>query len=308
MTCTKPPGLHSQLDNGFLTAAYDCGVEGTIRSLDFASCGRVILKEPLVRKLMSFPGHDLTGKVATNPRDWVRAIRSDYVAARFKAVGLERPRVRLLDGVSIAEAHNDLNKGRLVTAAVWYGTLNRRAPRKSGSSTFNDNHAVSALVRNPDKEAGDSGLKLYDPLHDGRIVDSHRYPVGPVVLPWAVFRKMCGDVRVRTRNAQGQVVSERRLGWGLFLGITIARAKPLGGGGNGDGTDPGPTPTPETPEQVIARLTQELEKERAAHKTNLQFLLESVEDLNDTFTEKIDDLRDELQDDIDMIEAEGGEG
>lgn len=271
--CDARLGLHTQLDNGRPTASYDCGVEGTIRSIDYASCGQVILEEPLVRKLM---GRE--GKVATNPPDWKRAIESDEVAERFKNLGLHRPRARLLSGTPIDEALGDLRKGRLVTGAVWYGTLNLLAPHKSGSRTFSDNHCVSVLGLSRGR------TKLYDSLDDGRTVAGHRYPKGPVTIPWTVFGRMCADVRIRTRDANGRILTQHRLGAGRFLGITVARAKPFGS------TDD-PTPPPPSPEDVIARLTQELADAKAAHLADLEEALATALDLVDQLEDAITEVQ-----------------
>jgi hypothetical protein len=248
MTCSVPPINHTQLDNGKATKAYDCGVEKTRDAIVFASCGKVDVDETKLRELMGLPG-----KQPTNPRDWKRAIESDFVAAKFKSKGLRAPKARLLDGVDVAIAREDLDVGRFLVGAGWYGTLNTLAPRKSGSRTFGDNHAFGVFGKVTNERT-----REYDPLADGRnvVVDGDRieYPEGPQRILWRTLRRVFGDVRIRTRNAQGVVIAERKLGAGLFLGISIARAKPIAD----DPELPEPTPEPIDWRVVLADLEDDL--------------------------------------------------
>jgi hypothetical protein len=221
----KPPRIHTQLDNGEPTAAWDCGVEGIIRSLDFASCGRIQLDEKVARVRAGKPG-----KVPTNPADWKRAIEHPDTARQFKAIGLHAPRAQLLDGADVAIAEQGLRDDKMLTAAAWYGTINTLQPNKSASLTFSDNHAIGFL----ELRTNPSGRQLtveYDPLADGRkrAVAGHlvEYPDGPQTFPWTVAVAAFGNVRVRTRDANGTITSQHRLGNRRVLGILVKRSEPM---------------------------------------------------------------------------------
>lgn len=237
--CTRRPANNTQLDSGEPTRAFDCGVEKTRDALDYASCGRIDVNETKLRELMGKPG-----KRPTDPRDWKKAIESDFVAAKFKAKGLHAPKARLLDGVDVAIARADLDDGRFLIGAGWYATLNDLAPNKSASRTFGDNHAFGVFGRVSNDRTNEN-----DPLADGRPDGAGgRYPKGTQRIRWDVLRAIFGDVRLRTRDATGRIISERKLGRGKFLGISIARSKPL----DDTGTTPDPTPAIDWPAELAA--------------------------------------------------------
>lgn len=241
--CKRRPDNHTQLDNGEPTRAFDCGVEKTKDAIDFASCGTVNVSTSKIRELMGLPG-----RKPTNPRDWKRAIESDFVAAKFRSKGLRPPKARLLDGVEISIARADLEDGRFLIGAGWYATLRALAPNKAASDEFGDNHAFGAFGAISNDRTNEN-----DPLADGRPrPGGGRYPEGTQRIRWDVLRIVFGDVRLRTRDAAGRILTERKLGRGKFLGVSVARSKPLATPEPGPDPEPEPTPVVDWPAELAA--------------------------------------------------------
>jgi hypothetical protein len=299
MTCGITDGERNftQLNNGLPTAEYDCGVETTKGLIYFASCGQVTVGETRIRKLMG-----AEGKVATNPIDWKTAIESPEVAALFAKVGLKPPKARYLSGVDISLAETELKAGKMLGAAIWYGTLNVVRPILSGSRSFGDNHAVR-LYRF-EEAGGHNETDYLDPLRDGRFYriagQPIRYPKGRTRIPWWLVAKLCADVRIRTRDANGNIIEQHRLGDGKFFGISVARAKALV-------VTPPPDPQPEPEPEPPVDPCQEIKDQLATVTQQRDDALAEVDRVNQQAIDILIGIRDQAEAGIDSFNPAGGE-
>lgn len=156
------PDHQAQL-TGRPTESVDCGVIGTSVAVDGATKGA---KVPGVQGLRRRMGLKPKKPSPTNPYLWERAIESFDTAPEL-AGKYERLTGTRLSGGSWSQLDDHIEAGKLAIAAVDYGTLRRAAPRKTGSESFDDLHAI-VLGGEKDRQNGGVSWRDADSLNDGR--------------------------------------------------------------------------------------------------------------------------------------------
>lgn len=269
-----------QLVAGVPTAGSDCGVRTTRRALAWASCDRVRVPVAVLRQRMGKPAG------ATNPGDWLRAIEHPDTKRQFRQAGLHPPKARLrgvnastglIHGSPVRTALNALGNGKMICVAEGYAPW--RGTKWQGSFTFGnsyrDDHAVSYVGITG--QVGGRESTRYDSLADGRAPG---IATGPNVVPWHIVTEAMGVLELSPRDA-----TKDPLGHGLWAGLVIDRAEPLGAHDGGDGGDVDPTPDP-TCEDKLAKLQADYDALEADHER----LTDAVADAQDTLADVITDL------------------
>ena len=251
---TGPFKLERQLD-GSATEAYDCGVAACVMALDDASYGLVRPSTEAVRKRM---GND---RDATNPDQWKSAI--DSFAERFTALGLQPLKTSVIRGRGHAELWRLLHdKRRRVIAAPHYGTVASEKRSPWSSRSYRGNHAVYLRAATIVDEA--RKVPAYDPVADGRF---RGCPNGRRQWPFWLVRAATGNVG----DGKG-----RRLypGEDRWIGLVVAKARPIGEPDDGVDPDAGTQVPPDVTEllEVIADTAGELEAHIAGLTTSLEAL------------------------------------
>lgn len=200
--------VHQPQLTGVSSQSADCGVRTTQMLIDWATRGAKKPGPRWLRKRMGFD--DPTAPIGTNPSHWDRAIKSFDSPAELGGKYEFIPGTPLL-GQPWSRIENHLIDGKMVGLAIHYGTWDRLAPKKSGSSTFKGFHAV------PLKGLDDRGrTKDFDPLFDGRRAD---IPRGPIMVP---LEKMEQAAKALSKMATGRNDN--------IYGYLAERAVSLGGG------------------------------------------------------------------------------
>lgn len=163
------PKLSPQLVAGVATASVDCGVRATKMALDWISKGKVIRSVKFIREVGAM------GNGPTNFDEW------DTVIDKLGGRTLGFRGVKTNDWNAIRK---HLVKGGAAILAVNYGRYRSMAQSKSGSLTFNGNHAI--LFVNARKRGNRTQTRSFDSLLDGRYQGC---PNGPVWIELNVVRR-----------------------------------------------------------------------------------------------------------------------
>jgi len=143
------------------------------------------------------------GTVSTSVDHWRDAFRSAIIRDLFAAKGLEPPNVKSLEGAAWGDVADHLAAGRMVLAAVDYGTLaDDPLDPPVGSRTFRGGHAVGWAGYT--LEAG----KVYTMAMDSLLP-------GPRIVRLRAYRDAAGDFGTHP------------WGRGKLEGISIAKAKAI---------------------------------------------------------------------------------
>ena len=226
---TYSPKFQKQLD-GSPTASSDCGVRSASMGIDWATDGAKVPNVADFRRRAGTVG-DKPNTTATLQK----GVQSYDTAAEtngYKPLKATR---------KLQAPHSELDSlagaGRWLTLSIDYGVVNDRRPDLSGDRAFRGGHSVGLLGRRVFN--GTVEYKIWDPLADGR---RDGIPKGPKWWPRTLVQKATEKFAQKS---------------GAWTGLLQINSNPVE-----DPTPPEPPEPPKppkpTPEEVIARLTKEL--------------------------------------------------
>lgn len=191
-----------------------------------------------------FVTHHKVRMLAGDPRNDKGEPRGLGTSEAMKALTLLNVPAKRYYGESFQTARDALMRGSSVGICVHYPVINAYDGGKwSGQLTFKGEHFLVLkgwTAEDPDL-AGRNSTTDHDSLFDGRTRTWGTAPLGPQVAPFSMFRAAMGKFLVN-----GTPIGTDK---GVFIVVDPA---------------PPPPPPPETPEEIIARLTAELDACRAA--------------------------------------------
>jgi len=138
----------------------------------------------------------------TNASEWERAVDS-YDTRKELARKWDRLTASRVEAGDWELVEEHVRTNEAVVIAVDYGVLRRKAPRKTGSESFDGYHSVTIVGRKTNKPAL---WRDYDSLNDGRY---RGCPRGPVFMPRGVLKEAALQV--------GREVVGRPVVWAILV-------------------------------------------------------------------------------------------